>query len=189
MYRYDFYVGSYQKNTTHLSPMEDLIYRRLLDYYYTHESPLPNDPEKLFRITKCENKEMKKAIFSVTTDEHFFHVSDDGKYLINDRAEVEIEKFRKSCDRNKIIAINRETNKKNNSTTGATTGLTNGAPGVSPDEHHESTYSSSSSSSNLKEKIHCRIPKKNQGKNPNRKNPATCSFFLTIFLKSHGTNG
>lgn len=40
MHYYQFNIGDYASHTRHLEPMEDLIYRRLLDLYYLHESPL-----------------------------------------------------------------------------------------------------------------------------------------------------
>lgn len=42
---YSFHIGDYKTHTFHLSLLEDLAYRRMLDLYYTHESPLPASPE------------------------------------------------------------------------------------------------------------------------------------------------
>jgi uncharacterized protein YdaU (DUF1376 family) len=51
MHYYKFHIGDYLTHTTHLSPNEDLIYRRLIDYYYLHEKPIPlNEPEKYIRL-------------------------------------------------------------------------------------------------------------------------------------------
>jgi uncharacterized protein YdaU (DUF1376 family) len=43
MHYYQFNIGDYKSHTEHLSEMEDLTYRRLLDWYYLHESPIPLD--------------------------------------------------------------------------------------------------------------------------------------------------
>ena len=43
MHYYQFNIGDYIKNTIHLSLMEDLAYRRLLDMYYDSEKPIPTD--------------------------------------------------------------------------------------------------------------------------------------------------
>lgn len=40
---YPFHVGDYMTHTAHLSPLEDLAYRRLLDLYYISETCLPPD--------------------------------------------------------------------------------------------------------------------------------------------------
>ena len=37
---YPFHIGDYASHTRHLTLMEDLAYRRLLDLYYLHERPL-----------------------------------------------------------------------------------------------------------------------------------------------------
>jgi uncharacterized protein YdaU (DUF1376 family) len=43
MHYYQWNIGDYKSHTEHLSEMEDLCYRRLLDWYYLHEIPIPND--------------------------------------------------------------------------------------------------------------------------------------------------
>lgn len=43
MHYYQFNIGDYKSHTEHLSEMEDLCYRRLLDWYYLHEIPIPLD--------------------------------------------------------------------------------------------------------------------------------------------------
>lgn len=43
MHYYQFNIGDYKSHTEHLSEMEDLAYRRLLDWYYLHETPIPLD--------------------------------------------------------------------------------------------------------------------------------------------------
>lgn len=47
MHFYLFNIGDYQTHTNHLSEMEDLAYRRLLDWYYLHEKPLPLDVDDI----------------------------------------------------------------------------------------------------------------------------------------------
>ena len=40
MHYYQFHIGDYKSHTHHLTPMEDLAFRRLLDHYYLHEVPI-----------------------------------------------------------------------------------------------------------------------------------------------------
>ena len=40
MHFYQFHIGDYISHTRHLSLMEDLAFRRLLDFYYLHEVPI-----------------------------------------------------------------------------------------------------------------------------------------------------
>ena len=43
MHYYQFHVGDYLRDTAHLTLEEDATYRRLLDFYYESESPIPDD--------------------------------------------------------------------------------------------------------------------------------------------------
>jgi uncharacterized protein YdaU (DUF1376 family) len=49
MHYYQFNIGDYQSHTSHLSDIEDLAYRRMLDWCYLHEKPLPLEPEEIAR--------------------------------------------------------------------------------------------------------------------------------------------
>jgi uncharacterized protein YdaU (DUF1376 family) len=44
---YSFHIGDYMVHTRHLSLMEDLAYRRLLDLYYTREGEMPDNAARL----------------------------------------------------------------------------------------------------------------------------------------------
>jgi uncharacterized protein YdaU (DUF1376 family) len=46
---YQFNIKDYQSHTGHLDDLEDLAYRRLLDWAYLHETPIPLDPEQAAR--------------------------------------------------------------------------------------------------------------------------------------------
>jgi len=50
---YTFHSGDYLRDTSHLTLIEDAIYRRLIDWYYTNESPLPNDIKKISRLIRA----------------------------------------------------------------------------------------------------------------------------------------
>ena len=52
MHFYSFNIGDYMSHTMHLSPMEDLAYRRCMDIYYLHEKPLPEDKKDVARLVK-----------------------------------------------------------------------------------------------------------------------------------------
>lgn len=47
---YPFHIGDYAVHTRHLSLIEDLAYRRLLDLYYTREAALPVEPAQVARL-------------------------------------------------------------------------------------------------------------------------------------------
>ena len=84
---YPFHVGDYTSHTAHLEPMEDLAYRRLMDLYYTTESPLPSATEcaRLIRMKAFLNE-----VAGVLTE--FFHETPAG--WVSDRCEHEIAAYR-----------------------------------------------------------------------------------------------
>lgn len=55
MFYYQFNIGDYQSHTGHLSEMEDLAYRRLLDWCYLHERPLPTDLDEIARLVRMRS--------------------------------------------------------------------------------------------------------------------------------------
>lgn len=73
---YAFHIGDYKAHTQHLTPMEDLIYRRMLDLYYLNESPLP-DAQKIARSICLRDHisdiETILSEFFVDTPEGFIH--------------------------------------------------------------------------------------------------------------------
>jgi len=102
MHYYQFNIGDYQSHTKHLSPTEDICYRRLLDFYYLHESPIQNDLIKITRLL-CLNKEYMSDVESVLSE--FFSLTDDG--WINHRANKEIEQYQAFSEAGKRGAAKR----------------------------------------------------------------------------------
>lgn len=71
MHYYQFNIGDYAKSTLHLSLMEDLAYRRLIDRYYDTEKPLDSDIDKVCRLIrmtdyKKETQQVLEEFFSLT---------------------------------------------------------------------------------------------------------------------------
>lgn len=50
MHYYKFNIGDYASHTRHLTPLEDIAYRRMLDLAYTTEQPLTKDIRQLSRL-------------------------------------------------------------------------------------------------------------------------------------------
>jgi uncharacterized protein YdaU (DUF1376 family) len=88
MHYYQFNIGDYASHTRHLSPIEDIAYRRLLDLYYLHERPLNSGLTSVAR--QINLREYESEIKSVL--EEFFTLTDDG--WINVRADKEIAHYR-----------------------------------------------------------------------------------------------
>ena len=58
MHYYKFNIGDYKSHTEHLDPLEDIAYRRMIDYCYLHEKGLPKATDEIARLicmrTHCE---------------------------------------------------------------------------------------------------------------------------------------
>jgi uncharacterized protein YdaU (DUF1376 family) len=87
MHYYQFNIGDYVSHTRHLSPVEDIAYRRLLDAYYLQERPLSSSPTAVAR--QIGMREYESEVVLVL--EEFFELGQDG--WTNSRADKEIEHY------------------------------------------------------------------------------------------------
>jgi uncharacterized protein YdaU (DUF1376 family) len=88
MFSYQFHIRDYLTKTRHLSLLEDLAYRRLIDAYYTEEAPLPADVQACARlIAMRDNAQEVEAVLR-----EFFSLTDDGWH--NARCDQEIARYR-----------------------------------------------------------------------------------------------
>ena len=101
MHYYQFNIGDYASHTKHLSLIEDICYRRALDYYYLHEKPLTNDIAKLSRLLMVS--EYKNELMTIL-DEFFVCVTEG---YINPRADKEIKQYQEFSDAGKRGAAKR----------------------------------------------------------------------------------
>ena len=85
---YPHYPGDYQRDTGHLSLIEEGAYRRLLDHYYSTGEPLPANAVQLHRICRAFGDDEQTAIATVL--DQFFTL--EGDVYRNGRADRELEK-------------------------------------------------------------------------------------------------
>ena len=86
MHYYQFNIGDYNSHTSHLSDIEDLVYRRMLDWYYLHETPIPLDEVEVSRQIRMRSHTESIAIVL----REYFECTQDG--WIHHRANKEIAK-------------------------------------------------------------------------------------------------
>lgn len=87
MHYFNFNIGDYASHTRHLSLLEDLAYRRLLDAYYLGEKPLQGEIDLVARaIGMREHEEEVEYVLTL-----FFESTPDG--FINKRADEEIAHY------------------------------------------------------------------------------------------------
>ena len=107
MHYYQFNIGDYSSHTKHLSPIEDICYRRLLDWYYLHEKPIPKDINTVTRMIMLNGcaTEVEQVL------NEFFITTKNG--WINQRADKEIDAYQNKISANsragKISAEKRKT--------------------------------------------------------------------------------
>ena len=93
MHYYQFNIGDYKSHTSHLEPLEDLAYRRMMDYCYLNEIGLPESVEEIARLismrTHCD------CIANVLRE--FFHF-ENGCYY-NKRIEAEISAYHEKSEK------------------------------------------------------------------------------------------
>ena len=98
MHYYQFNIGDYASHTAHLDELEDLAFRRMLDWCYTHEIPLPKDQKEIGRLirmrTHCD------CIANVLRE--FFTLTDEG--YINNRVMREVGEYKAKSEKAKKSA-------------------------------------------------------------------------------------
>ena len=92
MHYYQFNIGDYQSHTAHLDPLEDLAYRRMLDWCYLHEKPLPFEANEIARIIRMRDD---AAIVRDVLNEFF---SRYGEGWVCDRVLKEIEHYKQKVE-------------------------------------------------------------------------------------------
>ena len=89
MHYYQFNIGDYASHTAHLDPLEDIAYRRMLDYCYLNECGLPETVQDIARVIRMRTHCDCIAIVL----QEYFHLHTDGTWR-NKRVEDEITAFK-----------------------------------------------------------------------------------------------
>ena len=93
LHYYSFNIGDYTSHTAHLTPIEDIAYRRLLDIYYQTEAPIANDIKAICRQIRM--REHETDVQQVLTE--FFTLGDQG--WISARCDREIADYKAKADK------------------------------------------------------------------------------------------
>ena len=92
MHYYPFNIGDFSLHTSHLTLEEEGVYRRLLDFYYDTESPIPLETQPVIRRLRLVSH---ADIFDSVLCE-FFTKEADGWH--NTRADVELNEYHKKAN-------------------------------------------------------------------------------------------
>ena len=85
MHYFQFHIGDYKSHTHHLTVIEDIAYRRLLDHYYLHEAPI----KQRDIARQIGMRDHEQEVLSVLDE--FFVSTEEG--FINDRADRAIAEY------------------------------------------------------------------------------------------------
>jgi uncharacterized protein YdaU (DUF1376 family) len=99
MHYYQFHIGDYISHTRHLSLMEDLAYRRLLDFYFLHENPI----KQRDIARQIGMREYEQDVLTVLNE--FFLSTDEG--FVSPRADKEIKQYKEFSEAGKRGAAKR----------------------------------------------------------------------------------
>lgn len=107
MHYYNFNISDYESHCKHLTEMEDLAYRRMLDWCYLHEIPLPESVDEIAK--KILMRTHSESIANVLHE--FFELTEDG--WIQSRIAREIKAYYDKSEKAKAAAEARWSKKRN----------------------------------------------------------------------------
>jgi uncharacterized protein YdaU (DUF1376 family) len=94
MHYFQFNIGDYASHTRHLSLLEDLAYRRLLDLYYLKDGEIYGDEAEVAR--QIGMRDHVQEVTQVLQD--FFSIGEDDRWT-HDRCDAEIAHFRQKSEK------------------------------------------------------------------------------------------
>ena len=109
MHLFMFHLGDYYAHTAHLSPMEDLAYRRIIDLYYLHEQPPSGTPEQIARQIRMrdQSKAVTQVLYEFFSEEVGDPVDNSTQVWRHKRCDKEIERYQAVKDGGKKGAAKR----------------------------------------------------------------------------------
>jgi uncharacterized protein YdaU (DUF1376 family) len=88
---YEHHLGDWAKKCSHHTFAEEGCYRRLLDWYYSNERPLPSDVKQVRKIARCKTTGDRETVQRVLAE--FFEPMADGWH--QSRVDRELESYAK----------------------------------------------------------------------------------------------
>lgn len=93
MHYYQFNISTWILHTSHLTLEEECVYRRLIDFYYDTEKPIPKETKQVIRRLRLVNYE--HIVDQILSE--FFNLQDDGWH--NNRADIEISDYQAKAEK------------------------------------------------------------------------------------------
>jgi len=105
---YKRHLGDYARDTRTLSTYQHGVYNLLLDWYYSHETPIPVD--LIHRIVQARSGPEKRATDEVVAA--YFDTASMPGFALNKRATFDISIYKDKAAINSLIAKERESTKR-----------------------------------------------------------------------------
>jgi uncharacterized protein YdaU (DUF1376 family) len=86
---YGHHIGDWLKKTSDLTLVQEGVYRRLVDWYYAHERPLPLLVKDVCKIARATGTREREAVSTVL--HRFFEIHEDGWH--NPRVDEEVSRY------------------------------------------------------------------------------------------------
>ena len=90
------HIGDWIRDTAHLSAVEEGIYSRLIDQYYSREKPLPGDIKAACKLARASSKNDRLAVSYVL--DSYFTLTENG--YTHDRCDSEIKYYVANANKN-----------------------------------------------------------------------------------------
>ena len=103
MHYYNFNIGDYRRDTSHLTLLEHGIYRQLIDTYYLNDGILPANIPDIMRTHSIRNADEMQAFENVLKD--FFIIEND--VLIHKGCDKILSAYQSKSDKAKASALAR----------------------------------------------------------------------------------
>ena len=100
---YPHRIGDHASATSHLSMLEDCAYRRLLDWYFLDEKPIPLDARKVYRRVRASSDAEREAVDVVLAE--FFTKTEEG--YRHGKSDDEMERIRITSEERSAAAAKR----------------------------------------------------------------------------------
>ena len=98
MHYYKFNIGDYKSHTEHLELLEDLAFRRMLDWLYLHEKPLPKNVDEIARMIRMRTH---NDCIEYVLQNYFKRIADG---WINERVSRELGNYQEKSEKAKKSA-------------------------------------------------------------------------------------
>lgn len=96
MHYYKFNISDWALSTSHLSEIEELVYFRLMNFYYDTEQPIPKETHSVIRRLRLGNHSDTVALIL----SEFFHETEKG--WEHSRINEVIETYHETAEKNKL---------------------------------------------------------------------------------------